>query len=200
MDIHDKCIVTACNDMENIFQKNLQELIGKQSAAAWAIEKKLPVRLIQRYVNKGTPPAFDKLFDIAAACNVRVGWLAAGELPKELISYDITDPATEFFEKFDAGAYRTKDEILAAIQSVKTKLQLIKGGKGQNQNGTTIDNIDMVYKRKIDKLDKETRELFEQILLLQKKDFRGGYCRVVALVEDRMEILGNENLKKTSGR
>ena len=71
---------------EMIFKKQLKKLIGEDSVRAAAKKCAISEETFQHYLKDDSEnePTVSKLQKIANAYNVRLGWLAAGEEPKDL--------------------------------------------------------------------------------------------------------------------
>lgn len=69
--------------MEDNFIDRLKLVMGGEKTKPFAARCNVSDGSIRHYLDGGNP-GLDSLLKIAAACGVRVGWLAAGELPKEL--------------------------------------------------------------------------------------------------------------------
>lgn len=124
--------------MEN-FKERLNHLVKKgESGIKFATRCGVKPATMNGYLNGKFEPTVEILIKIATACNVRVGWLAAGELPKELDrQFDLHDDMINVF----AGKCESMDEALEFFRTKLKKIYPIEGGKGKEKNDTNLFDI-----------------------------------------------------------
>lgn len=79
---------------DKIFLSNLLELSEGLYWSGFARKCGIKQTTMNGYLSGKYEPTVTNLCKIAAACDVRVGWLAAGELPKELQREVLNDTAS----------------------------------------------------------------------------------------------------------
>ena len=114
----------------------------------------IPKSTIKGYLDGSSEPRFlENLKKIAKACDTEVGWLAAGEEPKEV------------------------NEALL-------------------ENPVALDEVQQhIYKRRSDNLDEAMRLLVERLMILKDNDL-DGFCATSLLVNERLDKLDNDVVKK----
>lgn len=114
------------------FSNRLLILIGEGNCADLAKKTGVSARNIENYVNGPTTPSLKILRKLAYGAGVRVGWLAAGEDPKEYQRPAVEDQQTMdalflIGREMDKG--RSCEDVIAEFTDQARKLYCIPGGK-----------------------------------------------------------------------
>ena len=83
-----------------ILAANLRKLIGDESVRAWAMARRLDVRLVDRMAGGKHSPTLDKIDEVAAACGVPAWQLLLPDFePGKTIEPPLTSGDRELLEK-----------------------------------------------------------------------------------------------------